>query len=255
MTTGDSQKSGADHRGTQDDPLVVHIKGAEQSQQEATYNQNKDDSENKRKNYELALTGVIALAALAQVGTAVVQACIYRKQSRIMLDSLHAIRRQGLSMRQQTTILSESFAIAKQSAETGLYPIPDFGWPKEAFGFELTDLPSVLPVGIFEGDNFIMGTDRKSSSFVRSDWGDIEKKISSGESHLHFRVRVLYRDIFDDVRTHELQISRVYGVKLQEKPRAPFEVLYGKPAEMVLGTLPDWSDSAYKFGQVEEEQR
>jgi Tn3 transposase DDE domain len=51
-------------KGTQDDPLVVHIKGTEQSQQEAANNKDKDDREDKRKNYELLLSAMIAAAAL-----------------------------------------------------------------------------------------------------------------------------------------------------------------------------------------------
>jgi hypothetical protein len=87
VTAGDTQQPQADHKGTQDDPLVVHIKGTEQSEQETAYNKNKDDREDKRKNYELLLTSMIAAAALSQVATAVVQSCIYRKQSRIMIRS------------------------------------------------------------------------------------------------------------------------------------------------------------------------
>jgi hypothetical protein len=88
--TGDTHKAEADHKGTQDDPLVVHIKGTEQSEKEASYNKNKDDREDKRKIYDLLLTGVIAFAAIAQFVTAIVQACIYRKQSSIMVDTLEA---------------------------------------------------------------------------------------------------------------------------------------------------------------------
>jgi hypothetical protein len=51
---------------------------------------------------------------------------------------------------------------------TNLNPIPDFGWPEDAFGLELQKFPSVLPVGIFEGYNFIMGTDRKAISMTPS---------------------------------------------------------------------------------------
>jgi hypothetical protein len=298
----DTHKAEPDHRGTQDDPLVVHIKGTEQSQQEAAYNKNKDDREDKRKIYELLLTGVIAFAAIAQFGTAIVQACIYRSQSRIMLGSLHAIRRQVISMRQQTAILADSVAIAEKSSETtaeslkamidkerarlsieivrfnfgeipsvsykitchgttpaylvsswertGLYPIPDFGWPEDDFGFTLDRLPSVIPVGIFENYALIMGVERESRPFARADWGTVENKISNGESYLHFRVRILYKDVFDDLRTHELQISKIYGVKMEKAPATILEVLSGKPAEMRLGNFPNWSDSIYKFGQT-----
>jgi hypothetical protein len=302
--TDSAKQAEIDHKGTQDNPFVVHIKG---SDQEAAENSAKTAYDEAIKTRELRLTLFIALAAGVQAIAAVAQWRVYKKQSKIMRKTLKAIRIQANTMNSQTTILSESVAIAKQSSETtanslramidkerarlsieigklnfgespsvyyritchgttpayvvssweltGLYPIPDFGWQKEAFGFELTDLPSVIPVGVFEGYNFIMGTSRKSSSFTRVDWGGIENKISSGEAYLHFRVRILYRDIFDDVRTHELQISKIYGVKLQDKPRTLFEILSGEPAEKVLGTFPDWTDSAYKFGQVEEEQR
>ncbi|WP_353066660.1 hypothetical protein RBB77_08970 [Tunturibacter psychrotolerans] len=299
------KQADTDRKGTQDNPLVVHIKGSEPSDQEAAENSEKTAYDEAIKTRELRLTLFIAFAAGVQAIAAVAQWRVYKTQSKIMRKTLKAIRVQANTMNAQTTILSESVAVAKQSAQTtadslnamidkerarlsieigklnfgpnpsvyyritchgttpaymvsswqltGLYPIPDFGWPKEAFGFELNDLPSVIPVGVFEGYNFIMSTNRKPGSFARIDWGDIENKISSGESYLHFRVRVLYRDIFDDVRTHELQISKIYGVKLQDQPQTLFDKLYGKPTK-VLGTFPEWSDSAFKFGQVEEEQ-
>jgi hypothetical protein len=302
ITTGDTNKPQADHGGTQDNPLVVHIKGTEQSQQEAAYNIDKDDYENKRKNYELLLTGMIAAAALAQVATATVQICIYRKQSGIMKKTLGAVRIQANTMAAQTTILGESVAVAKRSAETTaesframidkerarlsleigefnfgeipvvnykitchgttpayivsswemttLNPFPDFGWPEDAFGVELQQFPSVLPVGIFEGYNFIMGTDRKAISM-----STLDKKISDGKLYLHFRVRVLYKDVFDSVRVHELQISKIYGVKPAKPTQSLFERLAGREINPVyggtFGKYPSWEDSAYKFGEYE----
>jgi hypothetical protein len=302
----DTNTTQGNTKGTQDDPLVVHIKGTEASEQETSDSKKKADDEAAIKVRELRLTGFIALATVMQAIAAIVQICIYSKQSKIMGATLAAVQKQANTMEGQTDILKDSVATAQRSAETtaasfratidkerarlsleigkldfgetpsvnykitchgttpayvvsswqttSLCPVPDFGWPKEAFGFELDGLPSVIPTGVFEGRNFIMGTDRNIGSFTRADWGVIEGGIYRGESYLHFRVRVLYQDVFDDARTHELQISKVYGVKLQELPQTLLERLTGKPADMVLGKFPEWSDSVYKFGQTEEER-
>jgi hypothetical protein len=312
VTTGGGQKANTDQRGTQGDPLVVHIKGTEQTDQEAAHNKDKDDTENRRKVYELLLTGVIALATVAQVATASIQACIYLKQSRIMHSTLVVIRKQATTMASQNALLESSVAVAKQSAETAantlkamidkerallsleiegfrlddiptikfkitchgttpahvvsswesvnLNPIPDYGWPKDAFGVDISDMPSVFPVGVWEGSAFILGDtheDQPALGTIVPRGVTLLDKVYKGELFLHFRIRILYKDVFDSAEVHELQISKVYGLKKVEKPQTLFERLYSlssfqPPTEMVFNTYPTWEDSAYKFGQTEE---
>jgi hypothetical protein len=76
-----------------------------------------------------------------------------------------------------------------------------------------------------------MGTDRKSTSSSA-----VEKAIGDGSQYLHFRVRIVYEDIFGD--EHELIVNKIYGSK-------PELGIYDIP--MGHG-FPRWHDSAYQYG-------
>lgn len=85
---GEAQKPEDDHRGTQDVPLVVQIKSTPPSDKDTVEAKKKAEDEAVIKKKELNLTVVIAVAAAIQAGAVIWQIFIYRKQSKIMKDSL-----------------------------------------------------------------------------------------------------------------------------------------------------------------------
>lgn len=124
---------------------------------------------------------------------------------------------------------------------TSLARIPDFVWLKTAYGFPLKDLPEVVPSGTIKGFVFIMGSDNCGYPSGNSQMEALEK----GELYLHFRVRITFKDIFDEDREHEYLFSKIYGLNKGKTYSDSVNEMLGMPL------YPGWGDSAFKYGQDE----
>ena len=124
---------------------------------------------------------------------------------------------------------------------TSLTAIPDFPWTKSQYGISLGDLPEVVSVGTIKGFVFIMGTD--DCGFLTED--SQREALDNGGLYLHFRVRIVFKDIFDDMQEHEYLLSKVYGLKNAESDSSSVGNMLGLPS------YPGWGDSVYKYGQNE----
>jgi hypothetical protein len=118
---------------------------------------------------------------------------------------------------------------------TDFSPISDFEWVTEAYGFPLRGLPDVIPNGTTENEVFIMGTDREKTTKELRD-----KAVHNGERYIHFRVRIVYRDIFEG--EHQLLFSKVYGLPPMSNS------IYGMLG--LSSRFPEWRDSIYKYEEV-----
>jgi hypothetical protein len=124
---------------------------------------------------------------------------------------------------------------------TSLAPIPDFIWLKSAYGTPLRDLPEVVPTGTIKGFVFIMGTDDCGYSTEVSQ----KESLDKGGLYLHFRVRIVFKDIFDDEREHEYLFSKVYGLNRGKSESGSVGEMLGLPL------YPGWADSIHEYGQDE----
>jgi len=129
-------------------------------------------------------------------------------------------------------------SIVSSWQSTELMAISDIPWPTYAYGTQLIDLPSVVSNGTTDGYTFIMETDRDPSNSPK-----IERAISDGEKYLHFRVRIVYRDIFSE-DLHEFTVNKIFGVETKLS-------VQGNTVEMkhLNKGFAQWRDSAYKYGQ------
>jgi hypothetical protein len=131
-------------------------------------------------------------------------------------------------------------------------PIPDYGWDKEAFGFSVRNLPSVNPNGTIESESIIMDTDLHGGNTLDNPpeiAKEIKTKIADGDLYVHFRVRICYRDIFDSERTHNIEVSKIYGIERKPQPDGLGRMIYPMLTEDELLRLPEWHDSRYKYGE------
>jgi len=129
-----------------------------------------------------------------------------------------------------------------------LLPVPDFGWSKDAvYGFPLRGLPEVIPNKTIEGYVFIMDTCRDPRYLTQA---AREAGINNGELWIIFRVRIVFKDIFDEKREHEYVLSKVYGLK-RMKIKSDDLVSKGMLG-WNISLSPEWADSAYKYGEYEQ---
>jgi hypothetical protein len=111
-------------------------------------------------------------------------------------------------------------------------PIPDYGWPRDAFGFPMGGLPSVLTTGTIKRAEFIMF----SPGYEQRDEAILLKNLEHAELYLHFRLRIVFTDIFDPKVEHEFIFRRIYGT--DQRPSPIYAIRY-----------PGWNASEYSYGQ------
>jgi hypothetical protein len=129
-------------------------------------------------------------------------------------------------------------AYIKSSWEmTDFSPIPDFEWVKDAYGFPLRGVPDTISPGTTQHEVFIMGTEREKSTRTAR-----QKAVQGGEAYIHFRVRIVYEDIFEG--EHELLFSKLYGLGTTSTTAYSTSGMLGN-----ISLFPEWRNSIYKYGE------
>jgi hypothetical protein len=190
------------------------------------------------------LTESVAVAKQSAETTAKsFKAMIYKERARLSLEIVSYSLEPIAKINYRITCHGTTPAYILSNWESAsIQPVHDFPWPTTAFGFALTDVPSVVPTGPIEGYVFIHEEGGQKTSAA-----NLEAAIKRGEKHIHFRVRISYKDIFED--EHQLVLAKVYGVP-------PFANLHAL-ARLIHGYLsperyPEWRDSAYTYGDDKE---
>jgi hypothetical protein len=123
---------------------------------------------------------------------------------------------------------------------TQLNQFPDvIPWVKEALGFPLGDIPSVVRSGTINSFVFI-----SSAGDSNPDPDETRTAIEEGKFYIHFRVRIVYRDIFGS--EWPLEVSKIFGI------RSPSKEHGGVDPAIISSGLPQWHDSKHKYGDESE---
>jgi hypothetical protein len=178
----------------------------------------------------------VSIAEIAQ------QNSINRERPRLSIEIKDFVLGEIPAVNYELTCHGTTPAYVQSSWEmTSLTPIPDLPWPKEQCGFPLKDVPDVIPTGTIKGFAFIMGKDDCGFATENSQ----REALDKGELYLLFRIRIVFKDIFDDEREHEYLLSKVYGLNYGRLETGSVEEM------LELQVYPGWRDSIYGYGQNE----
>lgn len=101
VTSTPGETSERDQRGTKKMPFVVEALTPPKTDAEAAQEKKDRNAEASNRRWTIGLTGVIALAAIAQFIGIVAQVCVYLKQARIMSGHLRAAQDTVCTMRDE----------------------------------------------------------------------------------------------------------------------------------------------------------
>jgi hypothetical protein len=101
-------KKGAPAPAQQSSPIVVEVRSPAKSDAEIAADARKERNQENTNRWSIILTGIIAFAALVQVGGLIGQIVIYRRQARIMSDSLNVAADQAKAAEVAATASQQS---------------------------------------------------------------------------------------------------------------------------------------------------
>jgi hypothetical protein len=232
-----AQAAQPDKRGTSDSPLVVDARSIHSDEEAAE--EAKRIAEQKRINtWNIRLTFVIAVCAFLQFCAIVGQIVVYCGQSKMMVKGLRIGIKSARAAKQNANaaILGLEMMMSKERARVSIeikslslrmlspsiiYKVISHG-PTHAIVEKAWVITSLAPMFSIEwGDdetsyhrqieipNVFPESEIESEDFIFNLTPEIATGIESGDWFVHFRARVIYKDLFG--KPHETAIYKIYG--------------------------------------------